>query len=358
MSGLGILATALAGGAGVIAKQAGDDVEAQRKSDLMRQQADIEEQMRMRLADFSERLRQQGVLAENTGPIADARLAVKQRELTMQTDAEIGKAKALATADEEVAKRRAGDKSYLASVRTLKLADPEVQARIQSSLASAGASAAQARTAAEQLKQLQQVGSMADQVRGLQKQLAAAKSPEERETIQRQITDLGFSGKDTKGFMSIAERAMSNADAALKVLNDPAAADDAKRAAMTQLQRANQFADQAAAQAGIKIAEAGGKAGPAVGAEVGGYVFKGGDPNDRKNWTPKTAVSAAPQTGGPMLKSIAADDITRYRPVSDGSGRMVDVSTGRTLSPEQSAVVEKIRRGETTSPRERALLQD
>lgn len=52
MSGFGMLATALAGGAGVIGKQAGDDIEAGRKADLMRQEADIREQAEKRLIEF------------------------------------------------------------------------------------------------------------------------------------------------------------------------------------------------------------------------------------------------------------------------------------------------------------------
>ena len=37
---------------------------------------------------------------------------------------------------------------------------------------------------------------------------------------------------------------------------------------------------------------------------------------------------------------------------------MVDVTTGRTLTPEQSAVLAKIERGEPTTPGERALLNN
>lgn len=47
-----------------------------------------------------------------------------------------------------------------------------------------------------------------------------------------------------------------------------------------------------------------------------------------------------------------------YRLAGDGSGRMVDVTTGRTLTPEQSAILQKMQRGEPTTPRERAMLAD
>jgi hypothetical protein len=92
---------------------------------------------------------------------------------------------------------------------------------------------------------------------------------------------------------------------------------------------------------------------PAVGTEVSGFVFKGGDPNDKKNWTPKAGATPA---GGGMLQSVKPEP--DYRPASDGSGRMVDVTTGRTLTPEQSAVLAKIERGEPTTPGERALLNN
>ena len=79
MSGLGLLATALAGGAGVIGKQAGDDIEAGRKADLMKQQADIEEQMRMRLAEFSEKQGRDRTLWETSGEGGAAKLDLARR---------------------------------------------------------------------------------------------------------------------------------------------------------------------------------------------------------------------------------------------------------------------------------------
>ena len=94
---------------------------------------------------------------------------------------------------------------------------------------------------------------------------------------------------------------------------------------------------------------------PAVGTEVGGYVFNGGDPNDKKNWTAK---AAGKQAGRGMLSSVTPAPEPDYRLASDGSGRIVDVTTGRTLTPEQSAVLQKIERGEPTTPGERALLKN
>ena len=52
MSFGGILASALAGGAGAIGKQASDDIEQGRKTELMKQEADIREQTEKRLTEF------------------------------------------------------------------------------------------------------------------------------------------------------------------------------------------------------------------------------------------------------------------------------------------------------------------
>ena len=86
MSGLGLLATALAGGAGVIGKQAGDDIEAGRRADLMKQQADIEEQMRMRLAERQEQMRREGVLWGTTGEGGAASLDLARRSGEQSND--------------------------------------------------------------------------------------------------------------------------------------------------------------------------------------------------------------------------------------------------------------------------------
>ena len=68
------------------------------------------------------------------------------------------------------------------------------------------------------------------------------------------------------------------------------------------------------------------------------------------------AGSSSKKDGGTMLQSVKPPP--DYRPASDGSGRMVDVTTGRTLTAEQSAVLAKIERGEPTTPGERALLNN
>ena len=264
MSFGGILAQALAGGTAAIGKQAGDDIEAQRKADLMRQQADIEEQMRMRLAEFSEGVRQRGALADVTGPLGAAKREFRKGELADTADADISRARgmipvtqeaALAGAQTatEVAKKQAADPAYLKSINVLKLADPEVRARVAQANAAAGASAQQVKESAERLKQLQAVGEVATKVRGIQDELSKTGDADRRQLLEQQITDLGFSGKDVKSFLSTAERAMTNGDTAMKVLLDPTASEETKATARKQLEAANQFAVKAAGLAGIKL---------------------------------------------------------------------------------------------------------
>ena len=325
MSFGGMLATALAGGAQVVGKQAGDDIEAGRKTDLMREQAAIEEQMRMRLAEFNagvertsaknkmldtrdfsasdETLAASDKVAQAAGKTARG---VKLAELsdTGLNDAGrakvAGDAKAASETERDLIKAKAGDKDYIKSFTALKLADPEVRAHIAQMNAAAGASAASVRESAERLKQLGQVGVAAQSVRELQAELAKTSDPEARKAVEQKITDMGFNGKDIKSFLSTAEKAMTNGDAAMKLLLDPTADDATKDLARKQLARANDFAEQAAGMAGIK-AKPQAATGPAVGAEVNGFVFKGGNPNDKSNWSP---VSAPKKSG--MLQSVQA----------------------------------------------------
>ena len=60
MSMLGALAMGVAGGASAFAGQAQGDIEKNQKLDLAKQAAEIESQMRMRMADYTEKIRQSG----------------------------------------------------------------------------------------------------------------------------------------------------------------------------------------------------------------------------------------------------------------------------------------------------------
>ena len=79
MSFGGILAQALAGGSAAIGKQAGDDLEAQRRAEMMRQQADIAEQTEMRLIELRQRMGRDQTLWETTGEGGAAKLDLARR---------------------------------------------------------------------------------------------------------------------------------------------------------------------------------------------------------------------------------------------------------------------------------------
>ena len=79
MSFGGILAQALAGGTAAIGKQAGDDLEAQRRAEMMRQQADIAEQTEKRLMEMRQRMGRDQALWETTGEGGAAKLDLARR---------------------------------------------------------------------------------------------------------------------------------------------------------------------------------------------------------------------------------------------------------------------------------------
>ena len=103
MSFGGILATALAGGAGVIGKQAGDDIADQRKADLLKQQADIEFQTQQRLAEMRQRLERDQTLWKTQGEGGTATLDFNRRDIEQRNDLAIKGKVAEATNPELVA---------------------------------------------------------------------------------------------------------------------------------------------------------------------------------------------------------------------------------------------------------------
>lgn len=367
MSFGGILAQALAGGTAAIGKQAGDDIEAQRKADLMRQEADIREQAEKRLIEFranadrianknklidtrdftsaDETLAASDKIARATGATSRAVQAETAGDEMLNTalrkKAE-GDALSKAETEKVVTRAMASDPVYLGDVAKIKLADPEVAARIAASRASAGASAASAAESRERTEGLKL--NNADK-RTLDKLYADAS------TI---LTDSAITDEErAKRYGKVQTQIVL-----MKSKNGQTQARDPELDTQTVTDEkinpdgtTTKVVRKEVRKPGNSTAAAPGA--PAVGAEVSGYVFKGGDPNDRKNWTPKAGAKPA---GSGMLQSVKPPP--DYRPASDGSGRMVDVTTGRTLTAEQSAVLAKIELGEPTTPGERALLND
>lgn len=369
MSFGGILAQALAGGAGVIGKQAGDDMEAQRKADLMRQEADIREQAEKRLIEFranADRIANKNKLADTRDFNADdatlaasdkiaRRSAATTRAVQTETagdeslNAALRKkadedARAKASTDKAITKEQAADPIYLGSIAKIKLADPEVAARIAASRASAGAASASAAESRERTEGLKLGNADKRKLDGLYADAS---------TI---LTDSTITDEErAKRYGKVQTQIVL-----MKSKTGQAAARDPELDTQTVTEEKINPDGTTTKTVRKEVRKPGNGTGaapgaPAVGTEVGGYVFNGGDPNDKKNWTAK---AAGKQAGRGMLSSVTPAPEPDYRLASDGSGRMVDVTTGRTLTPEQSAVLQKIELGEPTTPGERALLKN
>lgn len=327
MSFGGMLATALAGGANVIGKQAGDDIEQQRKTDLMTQQAAIEEQMRMRLAEFSEKQRRSGVLWETSGEGGAAKLDLARRTGEQASDLAIkGKVAEATNPELRTALDERAEADLQREIRKIKeTAKPEAEK-------AAAISEARARAEAKYRKADPTVaGKMADMEKALgrklteQERLTAmglAKNNPELDTVTIEETTGELGGPQTKTTRKEVRRPGQGGGA-----GQP-----------TQQQA------HAEAEAAIKQ----GASRDAVNSKLAklGYQPLGGSGSAKSEMIPGGATAARPKP--------AAD----YRPAGDGSGRIVDVATGRTLTPEQSAILQKIERGEPTTPRERAMLND
>ncbi len=103
MSFGGILAQALAGGAGAIRDQATGDIEQKRRLDIAAETAKIQEQMQMRLAEFNERKRREGLLYDTTGEGGAAKLDLARRSGEQANDLSIRGKVAEATNPELIA---------------------------------------------------------------------------------------------------------------------------------------------------------------------------------------------------------------------------------------------------------------
>jgi len=315
MSFGGILAQALAGGTAAIGKQAGDDIEAQRKADLMRQQADIEEQMRMRLSEFSEKQRRSGVLWETSGEGGAAKRKYRKGELADASDAAISQARkmipvaveqatAVAGAQRDAVTKSGSDPAYIKALRAISAAN-----------AAPDRTDYKGRELDNAIKQMQVDN--AARADGLRKEFGKA-TPERQQQIKDELSIL--TGKDADKFVPVPLKDADGAISGYQVFDT----------------KSGKFVDAGAGKGG------------------GDPIKAAMDAARAEAAAKKQAPAKAPmiQTGAQQV-----DDATRYKLMSDGSGRMVDTATGRTMTPEQSAILEKMQRGEPTTPRERAMLK-
>lgn len=180
MSGLGLLASAFAGGAQAINQQAVGDIDKQNRLDIAKEMSRIQEEANMRLAENQARLNREGnknamVDARDfnssdetiaaSGKVADAKSATDRRSaLATATDETLNSAQRKKASDDRAATHDtqvretiadAANSSLLAATGKIKLADPEVAARIAASRAAAGANAAHSGLLAQQAASLE-----------------------------------------------------------------------------------------------------------------------------------------------------------------------------------------------------------
>ena len=188
MSFGGILATALAGGAGVIGKQAGDDIEAQRKADMLKQQADIEFQTQQRLAEMRQRLDRDQTLWKTQGEGGTATLDFNRRDIEQRNDLAIKGEVAKATNPELLAAEDARADAELA--RKIKAGKALLPLEIER------ASKLAAADAGTRAKYREKPQTMAEKAAELETFLGRKLLPEERERMSG-LTKGGAQGEET-----------------------------------------------------------------------------------------------------------------------------------------------------------------
>lgn len=259
MSGLGILAAGLAGGAKAVGDQLTKDIANQEEMRMFAEKRAIEEQAQLRLLDYQDKQQRGRFLFErDTGPGGGgaAELGMLRKKGEQQTEEEVRKAGLLETQRVEQTKREAADSAYMAAVRAIKSNDPLVAAQIAQSMAAAGASSAHTALLNENLTATKKLNAVADKVRILQDSLSKAGDDATRNAIQQQITDLGFTGKDVTKFLEAANRMQDNATNALKLASDPGTSESQRQKLLDEWSQANNAARQLLVSGGVKIKEA------------------------------------------------------------------------------------------------------
>lgn len=374
MSGLGMFAAALGGAAGAINQQATGDIEQQRKTDLMQVAAELE---RSKL-QFAETLRQGGMRADFNFANDKDNVATRQataRSNTLAAGKDTRDAAVAMVGDETyqeavrgqanrdasdaaarartVVKENAGDLSYLASAKAIKLNDPEVAAHIATMRAQAAHSAAssgligiQTKAGKIDLDDKTKLSALYDSAAGL---LSDANLTDEERAkrfapIQRQIvlmkskngTGTG-AAKDPELDTQTEEVTRNNPDGSTskvtsKTVRKPGsigadAYPEPPSEAVSRLRGDPKSAEHFDAIFGKGAAA---------------KVLASGGAKDSSNGKGQRSDSAAPAKE------------PNYKLSSDG--RVIDLNTGRTLTPEQKEIWDRIQSGEPTSPRDREIL--
>ncbi len=328
MSFGGILATALAGGAGVIGKQAGDDIESQRKADMLKQQADIEFQTQQRLAEMRQRMERDQTLWKTRGDGGTATLDFNRRVLEQRNDLAI-KGKVDEAKNPELL--AAEDAKFYADLkRKIKAGKELLPLEIDRARKLAEADAG------TRAKYREKKPTLADELAEVEAVMGVKFTSEQRQQFALAKAGLNKGGGPGEETVKTTEYDSNGQPIKERTVKGPRGAE--QPGAKPTEQQAH-----AEAEAAIKS----GAPRDAVNARLAQAGFKPlGGAGEKTGMTPGAERAARTKP--------AAD----YRLSSDGSGRMVDVTTGRTLTPEQFAILQKIERGEPTTPRERAMLAD
>lgn len=198
--------------------------------------------------------------------LRDANVNVQIQNLTVEGTAEsLAKADALKArlkqaSDIDLAVSLAGNPAAQKALWAAAMTNPQVAAAYAAHMAAAGASNA---SAAEHRVRTEQLSGDMAQINTM-RQLARSYSDMDpndpaqaanRQRTEQRMTDIGFSGKNLKGFLELADKAIERTSSALKILADPGADEAAKAAASRALDQGMQIADQAAKAGGLTLKE-------------------------------------------------------------------------------------------------------
>lgn len=360
MSGLGMLAAAIGGASNAIGQQAAGDIEQKRKLDIAAETAAIEEQMRLRLAENTERLRLAGRSSDFAFDNDAANVATRQGTAKSNTlaagaatreaaVAASGDTAYQATLDAEASRAGARDRTktteaaadplYMGALTKIKLADPQVAAAIAASRAQVAEAGARMGMLGQQTESLKL--DVADK-----KRLGKLYDDASAVLSNTEITD----DQRAKKFATITREITL-----LKSKNGTGGAGDSKELDTVTVEdtvinpdgSTSKTTRKEVRKPGAPGASAGGA--PAVGTEVNGFVFKGGDPNDKKNWAPKEGPGPAGSTStlkqGGVVEQIK-DAVTGFAKDARKEGDFVNalrqkVKDGTALTAEEKTAARK-----------------
>ena len=297
MSGWGILAAGLAGGAGAVGGIAEGKIDQERRLESAQVLSDIEEQKQKRIAEYQQQMRRADQTYNTTGQggqelsayaASNARqaggiaLELKRNEATDQAliDAQRSKAKGDAEAAHATAKDMAiadaNDPAYIGAVTKLKLADPEVAARLAASRAQVAEAGARmgligAQTQGVNLSnqdkvQLNKLYSDASEILS-DSTIDDAERAKRYMKVQQQIVLM----KSKTGQVAGRDPELDTQTVTTTTLDPDTGAET--KTTRKEVRKPGQTSPSPA-QSGA----------PPVGAVVGGFTFKGGNPNDKANW--------------------------------------------------------------------------